>query len=723
MPTHIMYYTCTFVQNVHVHVHSLYMHACECTMYLIFCLHMSLTCHIHTHKHTVNGDNQALPHATTTTPTSPPPTIVQPPSASDIKDTFSNPMMMDEERTSAGAGTLLNLEGTTPSSDMPRQPSAHDFFSQLNWAEQTSGNAQYAPFQDHLGADSDSSSSGSSSSDSDDDDISTPRRDPFSSGHAGSKVNGVPGNGVPFVNFDAFDSSNDVASQGALKGQKQHGRKLPSPQSRRQEEAKLIEFSIAEGDDDDMSEQAPTTPTNVRQTKELFGSTFDPWGTPSTAYQRQYQGKTALEISDLLGLEDSDEHSTVSDVQSEVRAAGAETFSNHLDRKGMKTTSSDSSLTPTNSNQFDPFGSFLQQPASSAAATTATPLQPQQASVSSTSSSSTTTDPLFNLLLNSPSSASTTSGQPITISTAATTNTSTSSSPDPFASLLTPTVAPSLSQQHQQHHRTVNGTTSPQRNGHPPSVTNFGVGVSASGSHRRVSQPPRFNDHLSPLHGMQSPHGGTPGSGLGFVSSHSQPNLSAFGSTSHQQPHQMRQSPQGQGSSGGGGGGGNPSYMGGGSATSSPRSMSPTPFGAHSSSTGNLLQGGGGGQSTMAGGANPSQSSSSSRTSDPFAQFNLGFMSGANPPITTSIPHKSPSQPVFRPHPTHASPYQPYYMRQPAGEAPSMQGGVSGKAQSQPKAPQKTHSGSSISSGTGSVFAPRKPNYNPVIGPESRTGT
>ena len=452
----------------------------------------------------------------------------------------------------------------------------------------------------------------------------------------------------------------------------------------------------------------------------MFGVSFDPWGTPSSENQHKYLGKNALEVSDLLGLDD---HSTISDVQSEDRAAGVEQpSSNHLDLGGMKSHSSGSSV--AGSDQFDPFGTLLEQPSTS---TTATPLQPQPAVVSSSSSLS--TDPLFNLLMDTPTTAttnSTSSAQPSSTTTFTTNavSRSTGSSPDPFASLLTPTTATTQQQ---------NGATlSPRRHAHhasspPTMVTNLGVGGaggSTVGNYRRVSQPPRFNDHLSPLHSAASRQGG---GGLGFVTSHSQPNLAALGSsggllgTSQQLPHQLHQLNQSQQRQGFGGVRANPSYMGGGSASTSPRSMSPTPFGAHSSSTGNLLQGSTaeGGKATLAG----QTSSSSSRSEDPFAQFNLGFMAGSNSqPPPSSVPHKSPSQPVFKPQPTHPAAYQPYYMRP---EANSTQGGP-GKApqsqQPQAKAPTKSTSGSSIGSSSSSVFAPRKPNYNPVMGPESKTG-
>ena len=642
------------------------------------------------------------------TSTSPPPTIVRPPSASDLEGVVSNPMLIDEESSSAGAGTLLNLE-TNAQADIPRRSSAHDFFSQLNWAEQTSGSAEYAPFQDQLGAGSDSSSDSG-----DDDDFNNIRHDPFSSALS-SKENGVPGSGVPFVNFDDFENqsgnsggSNDQSRQGQGKS-----RKIPTPQSTRQEEAKLIEFSIAEDNEEIVEPQAtPTKNKEGQQSRDMFGVSFDPWGTPSTV-QRQFHGKTALEVSDLLGLEDSDEHSTMSDVQSEVRAAGAETFSNHLDRKGMMSNSANGSRSP--SSQFDLFGSLSQQTNDSST----TPLQPQQAPA--TTSSSLSNDPLFNLLMNTPSTNTTSSATVTTNATSA----STGSSPDPFANLLGPTSQQSngapVSPRHHAHHSSM-----------PPTlITNLAAAAQSSiASQRRVSQPPHFNNHLSPLHNMSQggPRVGGAGSGLGYMSSHSQPNLSAYGSSGLQQQGQR----QTQQAAFGGGRAGHPSYMGGGSATSSPRSMSPTPFGAHSSSTGNLqnvLQGGssgGGGQATMAGRVNPTTTSASSATTstDPFAQFNLGFMTGAKP-TNASIPGRNPSQSAFKPQPSQATPYQPYYMRQPASSEANNSSGAGGRSQTQQgKPPQaRSHSGSSIGAGGPTpVFGPRKPNYNPVIGPESKTG-
>ena len=118
----------------------------------------------------------------------------------------------------------------------------------------------------------------------------------------------------------------------------------------------------------------------------------------------------------------------------------------------------------------------------------------------------------------------------------------------------------------------------------------------------------------------------------------------------------------------------------------------------------------------MAGRVNPATVSTTS-SMDPFAQFNLGFMTGAKP-TTASVPSQSP----FKPQPSQATPYQPYYMRQPAagGEANSAGGR---NQQTQGKSPKgKSLSGSSIGTGSASVFAPRKPNYNLTIGPESKTG-
>ena len=87
--------------------------------------------------------------------------------------------------------------------------------------------------------------------------------------------------------------------------------------------------------------------------------------------------------------------------------------------------------------------------------------------------------------------------------------------------------------------------------------------------------------------------------------------------------------------------------------------------------------------------------------------------------------HQQQQQPVFKPQPTKSAPYQPYYMRQPTAESASVQGGGGGKggvSQSHARSQGKSKSSSSIGTGSSSVFAPRKPNYNPVIGPESKTG-
>ena len=598
-------------------------------------------------------------------------------------------MFFNEESSSAGAGTLLNLEGAPVTSEAPRKSSAHDFFSQLNWAEHTSGSAEYAPFQDHLGANSDSSSS-----DSDDEELSH-HHDPFFSPVSSSRENGVvPGHSVPFVNFDDFESANGRTGQGQSSGGAPQ-KKVPTPQPMGGEEAKLIEFSIAEESGEESVSGNHTTPTRKRekeQTNNMFGASFDPWGTPSTTSRRP-QGRATLEVSDLLGLNDSDEHSNASDLQSEVQTAGAETLSAHSGLEGENPVLS--------SNQFDPFGVFSHQPSTS----TATPLQPQPAAT--TTSSSLTDDPLFNLLMNTSTTTTTSTTRPVT------THPSTSGSSDPFASLLTPTVTTSTNGASTSGHRVHHSFTPPS------SASNLGVGSGgAPAGHRRVSQPPHINNHLSPLHGVST------GTGLGFATSYSQPNLSAFGSSgSATQFQQQPPTPPNQaGNKQGQGVRAYPAYMGGGSANTSPRSMSPTPFIGHSSSTGNLLQGGSvGGQTAQAGGMHPSQSSTSTASQDPFSQFNLGLMTGAKP-TATSMPHKSPSQPVFRPQPGNAAPYQPYYMRQPATENSSTQAG-SKRTPAQANGQAKPRPGAGVGPGSASsVFAQRKPNYNPVIGPESKTG-
>ena len=638
-------------------------------------------------------------------------------------------MLINEESSSAGAGTLLTLE--TPAAQ-GRKSSAQDFFSQLNWTEQTTGSAEYAPFQDQFGSGSDSSSDS-------DDDFNNIRHDPFFSAPNSKEGNAPPGSGVPFVNFDDFESEsggggrNDQSRQGQGKS-----RKIPTPQSaRQQEEAKLIEFTIAEDEDETVEAatiaNSQATPTKKakeqdQRNKETFGVSFDPWGTPSTTHQRQFQGKTALEVSDLLGLEDSDEHSTLSDVQSEVRAAGAETFSNHLDRRGMMGNTAGEKKT-SSSNQFDPFGSLPQQ--TNDTSSTSAPLQPRQVPITA-ASSSLSNDPLFNLLMDTPSTTITTTAATATTNA---TSASTGSSPDPFGNLLGPAAttlgslqpngAPGASSGTGRHHMHAHHSSTP-----PTLVTNLSASAGAGGmsSQRRVSQPPHINDHLSPLHSFSQQSGGRAGgSGLGYMSSHSQPNLSAFSSSAGTsgsafspfgQQQQQRQSQQ---AGFGGGRTGHPSYMGGGSASTSPRSTSPTPFSAHhSSSTGNLLQGGGG-QATMAGRVNPPTTSMTTSSMDPFAQFNLGFMTGAKPTTATS---QSPSQPTFKPQPSQSTPYQPYYMRQPAAGSETNSGSAGGGAQqTQGKSPKgKSLSGSNIGSGSASVFAPRKPNYNPTMAPESKTG-
>ena len=249
-----------------------------------------------------------------------------------------------------------------------------------------------------------------------------------------------------------------------------------------------------------------------------------------------------------------------------------------------------------------------------------------------------------------------------TVTTANALSASTSSSPDPFGNLLGPSMtsgllqpngAPAGASRHHAHHSST-----------PPTlITNLSAsaGAGSIASQCRVSQPPHFNDHLSPLHNVYKGSQRIGGTGLGYMSSHSQPNLSGFGGSTGGAftPFGQQQQRQTQQAAFGGGRAGHPSYMGGGSASTSPRSTSPTPFSAHhSSSTGNLLQAGGGGsgsssgQAAMAGRVNPATTMTTS-SMDPFAQFNLGSMTGAKP-INASVPNKSPSQPAFKPQPSHA---------------------------------------------------------------------
>lgn len=133
----------------------------------------------------------------------------------------------NKEISSAGAGTLLNLETPAPQeAGVPRKYSAQDFL--LNWAEQTSGLAKYAPFQDHLRSGSDSSS--------DSDDFNNICHDSFFSAP-------TPRKAMLLLTLTILRARVVMITQ-------DKSGKLPTPQSNRQEEAKLSEFSIAEDEDE-----------------------------------------------------------------------------------------------------------------------------------------------------------------------------------------------------------------------------------------------------------------------------------------------------------------------------------------------------------------------------------------------------------------------------------------------------------------------------------------
>ncbi len=217
----------------------------------------------------------------------------------------------DEESTSAGGGNLVKLQSDrVPSSETPA--AAHqqlhqkdEFFSQIHWQKQEAEMAGYTAFRDpNEESDSDSSSSGSDSSS--DDDINAIRPPPSN----------VQGNEGLIANFGAFDDRQN-------------------PPQNTPTEGKLLDFSFS--DDNVPSASKTTNPPPSQATNQ-----FDPWSA-------QFTSKPDIEVSNLLGLDDLNDSSRVSDVQSKVTAAGAEQFSNQIEKMGKEKTTSDS-------NQFDPFG-------------------------------------------------------------------------------------------------------------------------------------------------------------------------------------------------------------------------------------------------------------------------------------------------------------------------------------------------------------------------------
>ena len=219
-----------------------------------------------------------------------------------------------------------------------------DFFSQLHWQKQNAEMSGYAAFQDQ-GVDSDSDSSSSGSSSSSDNDYQGQLRTP----HSGGKQVHSSGNDGLIANFAAF---NDAESAGFGGGQdKTSGKEMDGSDP---QEEKLIDFGFP--DDFGTSENSPTKSTSTSFQKESTGTSFDPWG--ATSHYPQYQGKSELEVSNLLGLDDSDEHSQVSDVQSEVRTVGAKQFTDRLERMG-------NTEKGKSSNHFDPFGPLLSSSSSS----------------------------------------------------------------------------------------------------------------------------------------------------------------------------------------------------------------------------------------------------------------------------------------------------------------------------------------------------------------------
>ena len=445
-------------------------------------------------------------------------------------------LIPEEESTSAG-GNLLNVGTSSPSQETPA--SSTNFFSQLNWQQQTGESAGYVPFQDQ------NEESESSSEDG---------QDPFLTTGGRSTSNGMD---TMFANFGAFQSESVQESS------KPNGsvRSNPVPS---QPEIKLIDFTIVEEDESgetvvpssaprgggyiDPFQQQPSgssssNSSTSKPANDPFTSfeSFDPWGasTLSSSYG-EFQGKNDEEVSNLLGLDDSDEHSKVSDLQSEVRAVGAEPFSEHFG-SGSTSTSNKEQDQSTSPNQIDPFG-FTQ-------------------SGSSTATSGTTSTGGGGALLdfmsdNSPGSSST-SGQ----SNVKQPPPPSSSSQDPFGFLSPPTMSSTQVP--------VDPRKLPRRVSTPENLLN------APHSRTGVSQQPTFNTYSGGHSGHSNRSLSAPHNQMRF--SHSQPNLSAFDlAGQYQPPTSAARTSQSV-------------YRGSVSTSTTPRSGSPNPpTSAHSGSTGNL---------------------------------------------------------------------------------------------------------------------------------------
>lgn len=447
----------------------------------------------------------------------------------------------DEESTSAGGGNLLNLQGltVTPSED-PGSRRSHqdgkpdgggdDFFSQLHWQKQNAEMSGYTAFQDQ-GAESESDSSSSGSSSSSDNEFQGQHLDPFSSGKQQGHSSGNDG---LIANYAAF---NDAESAGIGGGQsKMSGRDVGGSGPR---EEKLIEFGFS--DDFGHSDNSTTKSSSSSFQQESTRTSFDPWG--SSSHYSQYQGKSALEVSNLLGLDDSDEHSQVSDVQSEVRTVGAKQFTDRLERMGNKEKLK-------TSNQFDPFG-------------------PLMSSSSSSNQESGESGPVFGLLVDPPAT------QPsLPLPTQPT-------HPPQAQPTHPPQAQPSASQPSHDPFDPLGPLPSfhsPTKNkpglkvGNMPRNVSTPATLASMGGWGQSASTANFKDKpRNPAQGLLST------SPLDKASSLSQPNLVFESNNGHRK---MSGSKLG--------------YRGSSSHNTSPKDsprISPVPFGAHSGSTGNLTSG------------------------------------------------------------------------------------------------------------------------------------
>ena len=160
--------------------------------------------------------------------------------------------------------------------------------------------AGYTAFRDP-NEESESDSSSSESGSSSDDDFKPPSSN-------------VQGNEGLIANFGAFDDRQN-------------------PPQNPPTEGRLLDFSFSD-------ENVPSVSKSTNPPPSQTTNQFDPWSV-------QFASKSDIEVTNLLGLEDLNDCSRVSDVQSEVTAAGAEQFSNQIEKMGKVT---------SDSNQFDPFG-------------------------------------------------------------------------------------------------------------------------------------------------------------------------------------------------------------------------------------------------------------------------------------------------------------------------------------------------------------------------------